>query len=122
MPTYEYKCLGCGRRFDVFQSMSAEPLTECEECHGKLKRLVGPGAGFIFKGSGFYATDYRSDSYRQAAKSEKANASASNTKSKVSQANGSGKNASSDGKTASGGASKKNESTTKSASTEGVKT
>jgi putative FmdB family regulatory protein len=53
---------------DVFQTMSDKPLTECAECHGKLKRLIGAGAGFLFKGSGFYATDYRSDSYKQAQK------------------------------------------------------
>ena len=68
MPTYEYKCLSCGRRMDVFQSMTDKHLTECTECHGKLKRLIGTGAGFLFKGSGFYITDYRSDSYKQAQK------------------------------------------------------
>ena len=66
MPTYEYKCQKCLRQFDVFQKMTDAPLTECSECHGPLKRLIGTGAGFIFKGSGFYITDYRSDSYKQA--------------------------------------------------------
>mgnify|MGYP001373366732 CR=1 FL=1 len=65
MPTYEYKCQSCQRTFEVFQSMTDKPLTECSECHGRLKRLIGTGAGFIFKGSGFYITDYRSDSYKQ---------------------------------------------------------
>ncbi|NLF17857.1 MAG: hypothetical protein GX595_11460 [Lentisphaerae bacterium] len=66
MPTYEYKCQKCQRQFDVFQRMTDAPLTECSDCHGPLKRLIGAGAGFIFKGSGFYITDYRSDSYKQA--------------------------------------------------------
>lgn len=68
MPTYEYKCLSCERRFEVFQSMSDRPLTECSECRGPVKRLIGKGAGLLFKGSGFYVTDYRSESYRQAEK------------------------------------------------------
>jgi putative FmdB family regulatory protein len=68
MPTYEYKCQSCQRRFEVFQSMSERPLRECSECGGPVKRLIGSGAGFLFKGSGFYSTDYRSESYRQAAK------------------------------------------------------
>lgn len=68
MPTYEYKCLDCKRRFEVFQSMTDAALTVCESCGGRLKRLIGTGAGFLFKGSGFYITDYRSESYRQAQK------------------------------------------------------
>jgi putative FmdB family regulatory protein len=78
MPTYEYACQKCGQNFDAFQSMRAEPFQECpkELCrlpkwgHGKVKRLLGTGAGLIFKGSGFYITDYRSDSYKEAAKKE----------------------------------------------------
>ncbi len=71
MPTYEYKCDKCGHYFEQFQSITAKPLRKCPEC-GKpsLKRLIGTGAGLIFKGSGFYATDYRSESYKQGAKSE----------------------------------------------------
>ena len=71
MPTYEYKCDRCGHCFEAFQSMNAEPLSECPECGGKVRRLISPGAGFIFKGSGFYSTDYRSDSYKKAAKADK---------------------------------------------------
>lgn len=71
MPTYEYKCESCARRFDAFQSMTDTPLETCEQCGGRLKRLIGTGAGIIFKGSGFYCTDYRSDSYRNSAKSDK---------------------------------------------------
>lgn len=59
MPTYDYKCLECGRRFEVFQSMTDEPIANCDECGGAVKRLIGSGAGIIFKGSGFYETDYK---------------------------------------------------------------
>lgn len=78
MPTYEYSCEKCGGAFEIVQSMRDEPLKECpkELCrqkkwgHGKVKRLIGTGAGLIFKGSGFYITDYRSDSYREGAKKD----------------------------------------------------
>ncbi len=59
MPTYDYKCTTCNHTFEFFQPMSAEPLKECPECKGKLKRIIGSGAGPIFKGSGFYQTDYK---------------------------------------------------------------
>jgi putative FmdB family regulatory protein len=60
MPTYEYECTKCGHHFDQFQSMRDLPLKKCPKCHrSSLKRLVGGGAGLIFKGSGFYITDYR---------------------------------------------------------------
>lgn len=62
MPTYEYACEDCGHRFEAFQSISAEPITECPACNGHVKRLINGGIGLIFKGSGFYLTDYvRSD-------------------------------------------------------------
>ena len=60
MPTYDYQCESCGRTFEHFQSMSDDPLSECEECSGSLKRLIGGGLGIIFKGSGFYVTDNKS--------------------------------------------------------------
>ena len=80
MPTYEYSCQKCGQNFEAFQSMRDDPFRECpkELCrlpkwgHGKVKRLLGTGAGLIFKGSGFYTTDYRSQSYKEAAKKESA--------------------------------------------------
>ena len=80
MPTYEYSCQKCGQTFEAFQSMRDEAFRECpkELCrlpkwgHGKVKRLLGTGAGLIFKGSGFYSTDYRSESYKAAAKKESA--------------------------------------------------
>lgn len=59
MPTYEYKCDSCGYVFEEFQSMKDAPLTKCPKCQGKIQRLIGPGAGLIFKGSGFYLTDYK---------------------------------------------------------------
>jgi len=62
MPTYEYECLGCGYNFEAFQQITAKPIEECPKCHKKVKRLISIGAGFIFKGSGFYATDYRKKS------------------------------------------------------------
>jgi putative FmdB family regulatory protein len=72
MPTYGYKCEACGHEFDQFQSITAKPIRKCPEC-GKtqVKRLLGTGAGIIFKGSGFYQTDYRSDSYTKAAGGDK---------------------------------------------------
>ena len=60
MPTYDYECTNCAHRFDAFQTMSASVLKECPKCHqDKLKRLIGKGSGIIFKGPGFYSTDYR---------------------------------------------------------------
>jgi len=72
MPTYEYVCEHCGSQFERFESITARPLRICPEC-GKNgpKRLIGTGAGIIFKGSGFYETDYRSESYKKAAEKEK---------------------------------------------------
>ena len=81
MPTYEYECAACGHRFDEFQSMKDEPLTKCPECKKKkLQRLFGTGAALIFKGAGFYQTDYRSDSYKAAAKADSEKAPASGEK------------------------------------------
>ena len=84
MPTYEYVCEKCGHRFEKFQLISAAPLTVCprELCarktwgKGKVKRVINAGAGVIFKGSGFYITDYRSEKYKEAAKKEAAPAAA----------------------------------------------
>ncbi len=59
MPTYSYECGGCGHILDVFHGMSAEPKIKCDQCGKKCKRLMGSGAGFIFKGTGFYETDYK---------------------------------------------------------------
>lgn len=75
MPTYSYLCESCGNKFEKFQTITARPLRMCPNCGKKrLKRLIGTGAGIIFKGSGFYQTDYRSESYKKAEKSEKTSA------------------------------------------------
>lgn len=85
MPTYDYVCRQCGHSFELFQSMSASIKRKCPECgERKLERLIGTGAGIIFKGSGFYETDYRSDSYKKAAEADtnhKSNKSESKSKS-----------------------------------------
>ena len=90
MPTYEYHCQKCDKQFEVFQSMKDPVLETCpkELCcmkskwgKGKVKRLLGTGAGLIFKGSGFYITDYRSDSYKAAAKSDKGDSGSSSSSS-----------------------------------------
>jgi putative FmdB family regulatory protein len=78
MPTYEYACEKCGHHFEQFQSITAKPLTVCPEdlCprkrwgKGRVKRKLSAGAGLLFKGSGFYITDYRSENYKQAAKKD----------------------------------------------------
>lgn len=72
MPTYEYQCRKCGHEFEKFQSMKDDPIRKCPKC-AKLavKRLISRGAGFLFKGSGFYQTDYRSSKYQESAKKDK---------------------------------------------------
>jgi putative FmdB family regulatory protein len=71
MPTYEYQCDACEHNFDEFQSMNDKPLKKCPKCgKSKLRRVFGAGAAIIFKGSGFYQTDYRSESYKAAAKAD----------------------------------------------------
>jgi len=79
MPTYEYACNACGIRFEQFQRITAEPLKACPECSGDVKRLISAGAGVIFKGSGFYQTDYRSSSYQEAKKNDRASESSSSS-------------------------------------------
>ncbi len=64
MPTYDYECTKCGHKFELFQSMTEKPRKRCPVCRGTLRRLIGAGAGMIFKGRGFYVTDYRSQSYK----------------------------------------------------------
>ncbi len=83
MPTYDYVCQACHHEMEAFQSMTAKPLRKCPECgRQKLKRLIGTGAGVIFKGSGFYETDYRSESYKKGEKAEADSTKKSDEKSK----------------------------------------
>lgn len=97
MPTYEYKCNACGHRFEQFQSMKDKPLKKCPECEkNALERLIGTGAAVLFKGSGFYQTDYRSEGYKKAAAAEKPSGdakpdSAKSETSKPAASNGSSK-------------------------------
>ncbi len=83
MPTYDYECQKCGHQFEAKQSMKDAHLTDCpqEGCPGPIKRKIGLGAGLIFKGSGFYITDYRSDSYKAAAKKDSEGSSSSTSSS-----------------------------------------
>lgn len=70
MPTYEYECAHCGHKFEFFQNINDKPLSKCPKCAKKVKRLIGSGSGIIFKGTGFYATDYRKKSKSDTAKNE----------------------------------------------------
>ena len=70
MPTYDYQCSKCNHRFEMFQSMTEKPRQRCPLCRGKVERLISGGSGLLFKGSGFYITDYRSDGYKKAAKED----------------------------------------------------
>lgn len=81
MPTYDYQCQHCGHEFELFQQMSAPVKKKCPDCKSlKLKRLIGSGSAVVFKGSGFYETDYRSESYKKDAKAAKeSKTSSSNT-------------------------------------------
>ena len=82
MPTYDYECDACGHQLEVFQGINDEVLTKCPECKKKkLKRLFGSGAAIVFKGSGFYQTDYRSDGYKKAAAADSKSQSSDKSKS-----------------------------------------
>lgn len=105
MPTYQYACSKCGHEFEVFQSMKDAPLETCPEdkCgrkrwgKGKVQRQLGTGAGLIFKGSGFYITDYRSDSYKAAAKKDSSSSGSSSSTSSSSSGSSSASSGKSDG-------------------------
>ena len=84
MPTYSYECDNCGHKFDLFQKITAEPVKICPECHNDtVRRLIGAGAGLIFKGSGFYITDYRSKDYKEKSKKEHESTSSKSKSSKT---------------------------------------
>jgi len=83
VPTYDYKCDACNHLWEEFQSIKADPIKKCPKCgKSKARRQIGGGAGLIFKGSGFYLTDYRSDSYKKAAEADKKAASGGDSSSK----------------------------------------
>ena len=110
MPTYEYMCEKCGQQFERIQSIADKPLKVCPEdlCpqkkwgKGKVRKLVSAGGGLIFKGSGFYITDYRSDKYKEAAKKDSAPTAASGGDSKSGTSSGEGKSVKSESKPAPG--------------------
>ena len=80
MPTYDYRCNGCGHELEIFQSISESPKRKCPKCgKSKLERQIGAGAGVLFRGGGFYQTDYRSDSYKKGEGAEKAASTPSST-------------------------------------------
>jgi putative FmdB family regulatory protein len=80
MPTYDYVCDACQHEFELFQSITADAEKKCPQCgRPKLRRLIGPGAAIVFKGSGFYKTDYRSESYKKAAAADRASSSSSSS-------------------------------------------
>lgn len=81
MPTYEYECTKCNHAFEAFQSITAEPLKRCPKCRSKVKRLLGKGAGIIFKGTGFYETDYRRKTGSGSGSSSSSSSSDASTKS-----------------------------------------
>lgn len=89
MPTYDYECDACGHKFELFQSISADPEKKCPECKKlKLRRLIGTGAAVVFKGSGFYQTDYRSDSYKKSAAADSSSTSSTSGSSSTSSSSG----------------------------------
>jgi putative FmdB family regulatory protein len=96
MPTYDYLCDGCGHEFEAFESITADPQTVCPACQQpRLRRKIGPGAAILFKGSGFYQTDYRSESYKKAAKAEKSSSDSSSPSASKSDAGSSSASSSS---------------------------
>src|SRR3954471_10593882 len=108
MPTYDYHCDACQHEFEVFESITADPQKKCPKCKkNKLRRLFGAGGGLIFKGSGFYQTDYRPDSYKKAAEADKPKSESSDSSSKDSST------AKSESKTESKPAATKSESSSK---------
>lgn len=81
MPTYQYRCLECADEFEEYQSILDPALEICKKCNGKVQRLISGGAGFLFKGSGFYITDYRSSNYKKDAAKDKTDSTVSKSKS-----------------------------------------
>ena len=119
MPTYEYVCSACGHEYELFQKMTDPPAKKCPECKGKVKKKIGAGAGLIFKGSGFYITDYRSEGYKKDAKADAARADggAKSDGSAPASVNGGGKS----GAAKADGGAKSGSSDAKSGSSSGTK-
>lgn len=116
MPTYDYECDACGHTFELFQSISADPEKKCPKCKKlKLRRLIGTGAAVMFKGSGFYQTDYRSDSYKKSAAADKTPTDSSSSSSSASSDSSASK---SDSKTTSSSSSESTASKPKKKGTE----
>ncbi len=90
MPTYPYRCKACGYEFEEFQAITEDPIDVCPKCGGGTHRIISGGAGLIFKGSGFYITDYRKDSYKKEASKETSSSSGSSSTSKDSKSTSSG--------------------------------
>lgn len=89
MPTYDYVCTACGHEYELFQKMTDEPKKRCPKCRSRVERKIGSGAGLLFKGSGFYITDYRSDDYKKKVKSEGSSSSSASGDSNGSGGSGS---------------------------------
>jgi len=85
MPTYSYRCTKCGHEFEEFQSITASPITFCPECEGLVERIITGGAGLLFKGSGFYITDYRNEKYKSDARKDHHSSSSSSESSSKSK-------------------------------------
>lgn len=117
MPTYDYVCDACGHKFELFQSITAEPEKKCPECgKKKLRRLIGAGAAIVFKGSGFYQTDYRSDSYKKRAEADSKSSESKASDSKPAEGKSESKSSetkASESKSASSGSSAKSEKKSK---------
>ncbi len=110
MPTYDYQCDACQHEFELFQRISEDPIRKCPECKkNKLRRLFGTGAAVVFKGSGFYETDYRSDSYKKGAEADKKKSDSGSGKSDSKSESGA--------KSKSGGGSKSESSSSSSSDT-----
>lgn len=114
MPTYDYECDACGHKLEIFQSITAEPLNKCPECKKKkLRRLLGTGAALMFKGSGFYTTDYRSEGYKKRAEADKKSSEGGSSESSKSSDSGSTQPKSTDAKTPAPKSESKSESKSK---------
>lgn len=117
MPTYDYVCDACDHKFELFQSITAEPEKKCPECgKKKLRRLIGAGAAIVFKGSGFYQTDYRSDSYKKRAEADSKSSESKSSDSKPAEGKSESKSSetkASESKSATSGSSAKSEKKSK---------